>query len=316
MTPERLAEIDRELDAFGKSAEDLRAVVERARAIAAEVDGDEALAALVAGAAEAAARAAASAREAVAAAAVVRPPIREHVPAPKPARPAPGDQPLAFDDDEPSTSVMKAAPVEQAAGAFDDDEPSTSVTSAVPFEQEAESAAPLRSPDIAGMSVDELFADAEPAAPVVDAGGLADLFADEVLPVQEPAPEGGLADLFEDEDATTVGSLADLFDESEELRLSDPELEVERAAPPPPPPPVSSELPDLFDDDAEDEETGHFAPARMARLEREAAAAAQAGDDDFELLVDEDVLELEASAEREDAPPKKPGLLGRLLGKK
>lgn len=46
MSPERLAEIDRELDAFGKNDEELRAIVERARSWIRAGDLDGELAAL------------------------------------------------------------------------------------------------------------------------------------------------------------------------------------------------------------------------------------------------------------------------------
>lgn len=301
MTPERLADIDRELDGFGKSADVLAGVVARARALAAGLEGDEALGALLAEAASAAAQAADRTRAALEAAAPVRPPIREHVPVQ--VKKAPRTEPLGFDDDEPDTSVMSALSVERGAAKRKD-------------------SSPPHSSDIAGLSVDELFADAEPSGPAQPAGsGLADLFdEDEVVPVQEPASDGGLADLFEAEasaEPTAVGNLADLFGESEELRLSDPELEAE--AVPSAAPPADTFLDPFSDED--DEVTGHFSAEAMARIERAAQQQEAEAEDDFELLVDDDVLELdevEEITEGDDEPeqPKKPGLFGRLLGKK
>ncbi len=312
MTPERLAEIDRELDAFGKDAETLATVIARARAVASQLEGDDGLAALLAEASAAAAQAAERMRAELAASSPVRPPIREHVPVEKPRRaaapaePEPerpkserpkSERPAAqfFDDDEPQTSVMRAAAVEDAHG----------------------------SSDIAGLSVDELFADAEPTGAAPSTGeGLADLFAEEALPVQQ-APSGeGLPSLFDDEDPTTIGSLADLFGESEELRLSDPEVQAVEAPAPrpltmPPPVPATGQALDLFGDDDEDEETGHFGPAQMATLRSSVGEPEPEEDDDeFELLVDEEILELDSEPPPADEGEKKPGLIGRLLGKK
>lgn len=276
-SPERLSEIDRALDALGKSEDELRAVVERARAwvrSASELDGD--LASLAEGAAAAVARAASAAKASV----------REEAP-------------------EPSTSVMRAAPSEPPPRAPSEPAP--------------------RSPDIAGLSVDELFADAEPSAAAggVNAG-LADLFDDEPLALPDAAPESGLADLFEEESPFDPVD-AKRFDE--EVRASElgslEELEPE----PPKPMPLSAHPPavDLSPfGDEDDEVTSSFPITQLAKLEEEALAqTAGRGEPsgDFELLVDEDVLELEEGDfqdEPPDEPPDgaKPGLISRILGRK
>ena len=275
--PERLSEIDRELDALGKSEDELRAVVERARAwmrSASDLDGD--LASLAEGAREAVARAASAAKASV----------RDEAP-------------------EPPTSVMRAAPSEPPPRAPSEPAP--------------------RSPDIAGLSVDELFADAEPSASGggVNAG-LADLFDDEPLALPDASPESGLADLFEEESPFDPVD-ARRFDE--EVRASElgslEELEPEPPKPMPlsaPPPAV--DLSPFADED--DEVTSSFPITHLGKLEEEALAqSAGRGEPsgDFELLVDEDVLELE-EVELEDQPPEaepdgpRPGLLGRILGRK
>lgn len=238
-SPERLSEIDRELDALGKSEEELCAVVERARAwmrSASDLDGE--LASLAEGAREAVARAASAARASV----------RDEAP-------------------EPSTSVMRAAPPSE----------------------------PPRSQDIAGLSVDELFADAEPsaAAPGVNTG-LADLFDDEPLAIPEAPVEGGLADLFEE---------ASPFDPVDARRFDDEVRAAELGSledlEPPRPMPLSAHPPavDLSPfGDEDDEVTSSFSVTHIERLEAEALAESAAPAEpsgDFELLVDEDVLELD-----------------------
>ena len=273
--PERLSEIDRELDALGKSEDELRAVVERARAwmrSASDLDGD--LASLAEGAREAVARAASAAKASV------------------------RDEAL-----EPSTSVMRAAPSERPPRAPSEPAP--------------------RSPDIAGLSVDELFADAEPSAAggAVNAG-LADLFDDEPLALPDAAPESGLADLFEEESPFDPVD-ARRFDE--EVRASElgslEELEPEPPKPLSAPPPAV-DLSPFADED--DEVTSSFPITHLGKLEEEALAqSAGRGEPsgDFELLVDEDVLELEEGDfqdEPPDEPPDgaKPGLISRILGRK
>lgn len=339
MTPEQLTEIDRELDAFGVNADALRAVTTRARELAASLEGDEALSSLLAEASAAAARAAERASAAVAASAPERPPLTEHVPAPRPKRPERKDDPApAAAKRKSKKTAKKTAPPVEAEPAPPpaaelprpdptdfDDEPATMVmTAAAAVAQARADSTPPAASDIAGMSVDELFADAEPAAaPAGQSAGLADLFADEAMPGDAAAePPGGLADLFADDqpevdEPTMVGNLADLFAESEEVRLSD----VDASAQGP-----STAVLDPFDDpfsDEDDEETGHFSPAQMARLHAGGRAEAAEeevevplDDGDFELLVDEDVLELDPDTPVGDEEPPKPGLLGRLLGKK
>lgn len=340
MTPEQLTEIDRELDAFGVNADALRAVTTRARELAASLEGDEALSSLLAEASAAAARAAERASAAVAASAPERPPLTEHVPAPRPKRPERKDDPApAAAKRKSKKPAKKAAPPVEAEPAPPaaaepprpaptdfDDEPATMVmTAATAAAQVRADSTPPAASDIAGMSVDELFADAEPAAPAAgQSAGLADLFADDAMPGDAAAePSGGLADLFADDqpevdEPTMVGNLADLFAESEEVRLSDVDVDASAQGP-------STAVLDPFDDpfsDEDDEETGHFSPAQMARLHAGGRAAAEEevevplDDGDFELLVDEDVLELDPDAPAGDDEPPKPGLIGRLLGKK
>ncbi|MCZ7682347.1 MAG: hypothetical protein M5U28_27575 [Sandaracinaceae bacterium] len=140
MTPEQLTAIDRELDAFGKSADALRAVATRARDLAASLAGDEALSALLAEASTAAARAAERTRAQIAAAAPERPPISEHVPTPRPRRerqsdpaPAPAARKAKKAKKQPAPEVEAApvAPPPEASLATDfDDEPATMVMTA------------------------------------------------------------------------------------------------------------------------------------------------------------------------------------------
>lgn len=281
-SPERLSEIDRELDALGKSDDELRAVVERARswiASARDLDGD--LASLAEGARDAVARAALAAKRSV--------------------------QEEAPEAVEPPTSVMRAAP----------SDPSPEPVA--------------RSADIAGLSVDELFADAEPSAPTGSASsGLADLFDEEPLALPEAA-ESGLADLFDEDPAAAPFDRADADAFDEELRAGQTDLGsledvLEPSASEPPgqlplsAPPPAVDL-SLFGDE-DDEITSSFSVAHVERIEAEAMAAAPPTADpsgDFELLVDEDVLELdEADLEDEGDDPDgtKPGLISRILGRK
>lgn len=251
-SPERLAEIDRDLDALGKSEDELRAVIERARAwvrSASDLDGD--LAALAEGAHEAVARAASAAK------ASVRDEAPEH---------------------EPPTSVMRAVPPSEPAP---------------------------RSQDIAGLSVDELFADAEPSAAAPSANaGLADLFDDEPLGLPEGQAESGLADLFEDEspfDPVDAQRFDDEVRASELGSLEDLEPEPLRPMPLSAHPPAV-DLSPFADED--DEVTSSFSVAHINRIEAKAIAESTAPAEpsgDFELLVDEDVLELD-EGDLEDEP--------------
>lgn len=275
---ERLAEIDRELDAFGKSEDELRAVVERARSWAASVDDlDADLAALAQDAHEAAARASAT-----------------------------------------RDSEVSAAPSEPAP----------------------------HSSDIAGLSVDELFADAEPSAGS-DSNGLADLFDDVHASTGAPLDDGlgdlfddeltassrsGLADLFDDEEpdtgATPAEGLADLFDDDtpiaagpdEGLPLFDDEATAKEEVPGEsskpvksvPPPWPAGELSPFSDED--EEVTGSFSAADVAQLEAQVAESDLAAEPPAELVAQDDVvLELDEGELELDATP---GLISRILGRK
>jgi len=277
MSPERLAEIDRELDAFGKNDEELRAIVERARSWIRAGDLDGELAALAEGAHGAAARARAEAEASV----------QQETP-------------------EPTTSVMEALPSEP---------PSPPPPSEPPGSE-----------DIAGLSVDELFADAEPSAPT-GSSGLADLFAE--APSAPPPVESGLADLFDDEPLPFDRADADLFDAeptagADDLGSLEDVLEPGSEPPPMAPsaaPPAALELSPFGDED--EEITASFSVRDVDRIEAAAAEAAPKGEpsSEFELLVDDDVLELDEeelgdSPGDEPSTETRPGLISRILGRK
>ncbi len=297
LSAEKLAEIDAELATFGKSDEVLAAVVARAREIAADLSGDDALAELLEGREEAVK----AAYEAAKANLPVRPaPPRSPVPAPK----------AGFDEEEAGSGTVELpeAELRQAglppvlelgdAQAFPEDEvttlssvpPPLSASSAPPAAEDLDEAFTTASSDIHGMSVEELFADAEPTRAESD-----------------------------------PSELADLFDE-EEVRLSDPDLALESLeddnaatdVPPRPrtvPPPLPAAAMKPAFDDGED-----TMASRVDDL--------LSSDDDFELLVDDEVLELDssetevppaltASDTKDDEEPKKSGgLISRILGRK
>lgn len=358
MDAERLEEIDRELEAFGKSDDELAGVTARAVAIAADLgDADGELSDLMDGAEAALAAAREAARERALAVAREAAPMRERPslperPAPAPeaeiteadAEPAPEAEaePVAEAEAEPAaeaeaepvpeaevagveTPAQTELPPEEAAVAieaavdeaiFADDEPTGEdlTAEAAALDAAIDSAfgsepPPTETSDIAGMSVDELFADADPTPSV---------------------PPDDLASLFDDEEP-----------DSESLRLSDPDLGLAsleaddleaaslpnprapsspppRAEAPPPPDRASSRPPSpqledfpMFGEEAE--ETQIVEPDEVELL----------SDDDFELLVDEDVLEMSG----EDAEPPaeggegegedgEGGLISRILGRK
>lgn len=305
---EKLAEIDAELDSFGIPEPQLADVVRRAVELSAELAGDDALAELVAGAREAVAGARAAAKAA-------RPP-RPASPraAPRSSTRVGAPAPAVDDDeDEPMGSGLVEIPEEELrradlppvldlgdADAF----PSSIPAPSGELDQAFGSAAVS---DIHGLSVDELFDDAGDA----------------------PPPSSGSHDL------------AELFAEEEPIRLSDPALDLEsiadgpateapapprpRTVPPPVPPgalarhQAAARPPRLDAGVFPDEETDETMVGSLADL--------TASDDSFELLVDEDVLELEdvepeASAEGTEPPAgdeegeRKGGLISRILGRK
>ncbi len=283
---DQLAEIDAELAAFGKSDAELREVVARARALAAALAGDEGLGELLEGTDEAVASARAAARSA-------RPPrpiSRRPAPATSTAVGAPAPPP-PVDDDVAIGSGLLELPEEELRRA--------NLPPVLELRDEPASDAPGAG-DIAGLSVEQLFDD-------------------EAATGTEPPSSGAL-------------DLADLFADEEPIRLSDPEVDVEaleRALPPPPAPPRGRTVPPPVP-------PGAAAASRRPPTVRPAALAAEddadetltgsraelAGDDDFELLVDDDVLELEDSDEGTDPPPadepgeRKGGLISRILGRK
>lgn len=162
---QRLAEIDEELAAFGKTSEELAEVIARACALAGELSSDSGLGELLEGREEAIARARSS----------VELPERPEAPLSVPTRVGTRSPDGEEDDDEPEIEISAAS--ESELPEFDpfgdeDEEETTGVTSAADLEAAFGANA---SSDIAGMSVDELFAD---AAPNSDIGGLSDLFDD------------------------------------------------------------------------------------------------------------------------------------------
>jgi hypothetical protein len=295
-TPQRWSEIDRELAAFGKTDAELEAVVERARALVRSLDDvDGLLASLGEGREAAVARAREAAREASATA-------RAAAPSPEPIHPASAPPP-DYDDAE-ATDVRPAAAVEAEQGAPPSDGP------------------PARSSDITGLSVDELFADAAPSASPedgADGGGLADLFDDEPLSLGEGDEDEGFS------------SLEDQL-EGEDTSASTPPPAAARAPaqpsrPPPPPPsqapPPLESFPPIGREDEAEEESTHVLSAEDFEEMMELG-----GSDEFELLVDEDVLELDAAEEAPEPPEgdgdedggksgkEGGGLISRLLGRK
>lgn len=293
MTAARFEAVDRELADFGKSEQELALVAQRARALRGELDDlDAELAGLGEGLdqarIEAAAAAKAWARTAVA------PPA------------SPRD-----DDDVPSGLLQipeaelreaKLPPVldlnehdriSQPPGPFAD-EHTDLVSREALDEVEPPRDAPARMSDIAGLSVDELFADAE-AAPSSAPGGLADLFDDEEDEDQSPAPSGDLADLFDDEDPLRASDpgLASLesLEASTQIPLDDADS-GELAEP-------AEALGGLFGEDDE-ESTGVVRADEIHAMEEGVQGAEdvpipfedieELGSGEFELLVDEDVL--------------------------
>lgn len=269
--PEKLAEIDAELDSFGKSDEALSAVIARAVALARSVDDDE-LSSLGAGLDEALADARAeAARRAKEAAAL-----------PPEARPSAGALAALAAPHQPPANRASAPPP-----MFEDEQ--TDVRAAALTEAQLLAAdrprsdrAPQGMSDIAGLSVDELFADAEPEAPVGDGGGLSDLFDDEPLDFGGGAGESPLGDELE---PLLAGELAaDPVESGSGTREAGPREPAES-------------LPRIgFEDE---ESTNVLSLGDLDEMSALEAEPVPLGSDEFELLVDEDVL----SFDPEDVAP-------------
>lgn len=264
MSPDRLGEIDRELDALGKSAGDLAGVIARARELRRAIDDvDGELEALGRGIPM-------TARHA-----------REEPPTALISR-APSSMPPA---DEPPTALVARAPSSVPPAEVSNEPFISDVPPDVPSEP------PPGGADIAGLSVDDLFADAEPtgASMAPSSGELADLFTSDAMVARPSDPElgSGLEGILEP-------GFTDL-----------------------PPPAENEPFGEL-----EEEHTSIVSPPVEARPRGEPTG-------DFELLIDDDVLQvddddLEAiEDEPGEEPPddgsggdKKRGLFSRLLGRK
>lgn len=339
MTPERLQEIDEELASFGKSDAQLAAVVTRARALAAEAEGD--LAELVEGLDAARAAAVASAR------ADVKRATADLAPPPLAPQPPPPEEEEGSGLVEIPEEVIRQESLPPVLDLNEHDrmserpppEPfapeSTDVHSAEDIERAIASSAPPPptadgSSDIAGLSVDELFADAEPTASpsTTDSdGGLADLFDEEELRLSDPDGFQGLEGQLEPEFelGPRIGE-----DEEEATDLVSAEELAQF-------PLVGQER---DDEEEEEESTMLFSVDELRDIQAETKGGApevESGDD-FELLVDEDVLELDVDdAPVRSVPPPPPaaasssdddddgegesgkgggGLISRILGRK
>ncbi len=289
---EQLAEIDRELASFQKSDADLQAVLSRARALATALAGDDALSELLEGLDEAMAQAHAEAKASL------------------PARPAPRRKtaktatavgaPAPTPDDEPLGSGLVEIPEEEIRRA---ELPPVLELPSEP-KQLDDAFGEAAASDIQGLSVDELFGEESTAAST------------EAL-----ADGGGSSDL------------SGLFAEDEPIRLSDPDLDLEALeSEPPPPPPRGRTMPPPLPPGAR----ASVKPPAVAKSafpaddepdETLTGDRSELSDDSFELLVDDDVLELDDLAgDGTEPPPKsdgdgdgderKGGLISRILGRK
>jgi hypothetical protein len=274
--PDRLGEIDRELDALGKGDGDIAGVIARARAIGREVNDLEAeLAALARTTTVRELPTGLYAKRPASAPNEAREPSS---PPPSEARAPYSSPPPALVEDEPPTGLVDR-PSSEPLSPFDD------FTSDPPPESVSEP--PPGGADIAGLSVDDLFADAEPTgmsmAPT--AGALADLFtSDDASLARSSEPDvGGLEAMLEPGLGDATGP--DPFGELEEEHTN---IVAPPIGPPGREPTGDFEL--LIDDDV--------------------------------LSVDDLVLEDEESAgeetppDDEGGPEKKRGLFSRLLGRK
>lgn len=291
---EQLAEIDRELASFEKSDADLEAVVSRARALATALAGDDALSELLEGLDEAMAQAHAAAKASL----PPRPAPRRKTAKTATAVGTPAPRPAA-DDDEPLGSGLVEIPEEEIRRA--ELPPVLELPSEPKQLDDAFGEAAVS--DIEGLSVDDLFGEESTAA---SAEGLAD---------------GGSSDL------------SALFAADEPIRLSDPDLDLESLeSEPPPPPPRGRTMPPPLPPGAR----ASVKPPAVARSafpaedepdETLTGDRSELSDDSFELLVDDDVLELDDLAgDGTEPPPKsdgdgdgderKGGLISRILGRK
>lgn len=316
LSAERLAEIDAELEAFGKPDDELAGVVERAKRLAATLSGDDAPVELLEGLDDAMAAAAEAARSSI-----------PKLPAPMRRRPATGSTsigspaPAAQPDDEPEEPVIGSGLVEipedelrkadlppvlelgpKGESGFPDER--TDRVEAEDFEAAVGGAA---NSDIRGLSVDELFADAAD-----DESG--------------PMSAADLARFTLDED-------------EESIRLSDPELELEaiEEAPPTPttpprpktvPPPLppgarAARKPPAMDLRAFDEDESDSTQVMTAADLGGLGDDSDDSDDDFELLVDEDAIdheeaptEVDEQTDVQDPEASGGGLISRILGRK
>lgn len=292
---DQLAEIDRELTSFGKSDAELERVIGRARTLAAALSGEEGLSELLEGIDEALAKA----REEAEASIPARPaPYR---PAPKTSTavgtPAPAPEP-PDDEDEPIGSGLLEIPEEEIRRA---ELPPVLELPAEPKELE-DAFAPAAVSDIHGLSVDELF--------------------DDATGVSEAVPSAGSAEL------------SDLFAEDEPIRLSDPDLDMEALeSEPPAPPPRPRTMPPPLPPGARASKTPPKISASAFPSDDEpdetlTGDRSELADDSFELLVDDEVLELDdlgsdaPAGDQTEPPPaegdeeRKGGLISRILGRK
>ena len=322
MTAARFEAVDRELAEFGKSEQELVLVAQRARELRGALDDvDAELAGLGEGLdqarIEAAGAAKAWARSAVQAPAVQAPAVQA------PAMRAPASVPTSRDDGDIPSGLLEIPEEElrdaelppvldlnehdrisQPPASFPNEH--TDLVSADGLHEGADAThdAPVRMSDIAGLSVDELFADAE-ASPPAATGGLADLFDDEEEVEDSSALAGGLADLFDDEDPLRasdpdLASLESLEASSQiPLEASDLDAASDLEAGAPEPMGAEPHLGGLFGEN--DEESTGVVPAAEIHAMEEGAEPAhdvpipfedieELGSGEFELLVDEDVL--------------------------
>ena len=321
LSPERLAEIDGELDSFDKSDEELADVVRRAVEVAGSFeDIDGTLDALGEGLEEAIAAALA---EVVRSEAVTSPGRVE----------AEGKKSKKKSKKKKKKSKKKSKAPSEAPVAAEPEAAEAAPEELAP-EPTDEARASLLS-DIAGLSVDELFEDAEPSNANLEIDGLGDLF-DETLSVPPEAAERD--DLSLEQSLEPPGSLSSPPYPAPEPAGSVPppppprrsSLPPIKASAPPPPPGLSAPLrPSLPKFDEEVVES----TSEISAEELDAMSVDDVFDeDDFELLVDEDVLVMdeEGMDEKAESAPlegftdempeeegdDEGGLISRILGRK
>lgn len=287
LTPERLEQVDRELSTLDPGDARRRAVVDRACAVVASLtDVDATLASL-----------AADRRETVA----------------RPVASAGRDQPVATEEEDtsPVTDVPPDLLTAEALAALPPD-PSLptmppGLGSELPPDLRAtdppELGAPSSSPsgaaaesDITGLSVDELFADAEPSPATL-------------------GEDSGFADLFEDE-PLTLSAAPDSMDSLEaqlegvDTHRSTPQVTTDSAL---------DEYPAIGDEDP-----SKGARAHVLSEDDFEDMIDLGGSDEFEELLDDEIQELESAQpdhvapgeSDEEAKGHRGGLIKRLLGRK